>query len=55
MVIIKYVVVTIFVLLEVAFFMKFTKAHKNFDITREVAIILIMLIVALVIFALMKV
>ena len=55
MVILKYVLITIFALLEVAFFAKFLKAHKDFELIREVAIIVIMLIVALVIFLITKI
>lgn len=55
MAILKYILITIFILLEVAFFAKFLKAHKDFELIREVAIIVIMLIVALVIFLITKI
>lgn len=54
MVILKYVLITIFALLEVAFFAKFLKAHKDFELIREVAIIVIVLIIALAIFLITK-
>lgn len=55
MAVLKYILITIFALLEVAFFAKFLKAHKDFELIREVAIIVIMLIVALVIFLITKI
>lgn len=55
MAVLKYILITIFTLLEVAFFAKFLKAHKDFELIREVAIIIIMLIVALVIFLITKI
>ncbi len=55
MAVLKYILITIFALLEVVFFAKFLKAHKDFELIREVAIIVIMLIVALVIFLITKI
>ena len=49
---IVFVVVTIIV--ELPFFFKFLKAKEDFDITRQVAIIVLMLINALVIYGLYK-
>ena len=44
----------LFILLEVPFLIKFIQAHKNFNIIRETAIIIIMIIIALIFFATYK-
>lgn len=52
---IKTIVITIFVFLEIPFFIKFLKAHKQFELTREVAILIIMAIIALVGYMIFKI
>lgn len=47
---IKIIFITLFALLEVPFFIKFLKAHRECELTREVAILIIMAIIALIIF-----
>lgn len=47
---IKIVFITLFALLEILFFIKFLKAHRECELTREVAILIIMTIIALIIF-----
>lgn len=47
---IKTIFITLFALLEVPFFIKFLKAHRECELTREVAILIIMAIIALIIF-----
>lgn len=42
------------ILFEIPFFIKFLKAKKNFDIIRQTAIIIIMLIIAVIFFAVYK-
>ncbi len=46
----KIIFITLFALLEVPFFIKFLKAHRECELTREVAILIIMAIIALIIF-----
>ena len=43
-------IIFMFALLEVPFFIKFLKAHRECELTREVAILIIMAIIALIIF-----
>lgn len=47
---IKIVFITLFALLEIPFFIKFLKAHRECELTREVAILIIMAILGLIIF-----
>lgn len=46
----KIIFITLFVLLEIPFFIKFLKAHRECELTREVAILIIMAIIGLIIF-----
>ena len=46
----KIIFITLFALLEVPFFIKFLKAHRECELTREVAVLIIMAIIALIIF-----
>lgn len=46
----KIIFITFFALLEIPFFIKFLKAHRECEITREVAILIIMAILGLIIF-----
>ncbi len=46
----KIIFITLFSLLEIPFFIKFLKAHRECEITRETAIIIIMIILALIIY-----
>jgi len=48
------VFIVIAVIVEFPFFFKFLKAKENYDITRQVAILVIMFINALIIFGLYK-
>lgn len=50
----KTIAIIILSLLEIPFFVKFLKAHRNFEIIRETAIVIIMLIIAGIIFLLTK-
>lgn len=46
----KIIFITFFTLLEIPFFIKFLKAHRECELTREVTILIIMIIIALIIF-----
>ncbi len=46
----KIIFITVFALLEIPFFIKFLKAHRECELTRETAILIIMAIIALIIF-----
>jgi len=47
---VKIIFITFLVLLEIPFFIKLLKAHRECELTREVAILIIMAIIALIIF-----
>lgn len=51
----KIIFTILFALLEIPFFIKFLKAHRECELTREVAILIIMTIIGLIIFGLYRV
>ncbi len=51
----KIVCIVLFIILEFPFAIKFIQAKKNFDIIRQTAIIIIMLINLLIVFAVYKI
>lgn len=46
---IKIIAIVLLSLLEIPFFIKLVKAHRNFEIVRETAIAIIMIIIAILI------
>ncbi len=50
----KIICIVLFFILEFPFVFKFMKAKNDFDIIRQTAIIIIMLLIALIIFAVYK-
>ena len=51
----KIICIAVFIILEAPFVIKFIQAKNNFDIIRQTAIIIIMLVILLIMFALYKI
>lgn len=51
----KILCITIFTILEIPFAIKFMQAKKNFDIIRQTAIVIIMLLIMIIMFAVYKI
>ena len=51
----KIVCIVLFIILEFPFAIKFMQAKKNFDIIRQTAIVIIMLLIMIIMFAVYKI